>query len=87
MLAYAFHPVIFVLAHPVTCCFFQQFIFHTHNPPFTTGGLNTLIQVNIMGAGYHMYNGHIYTYIQLTTLLLFLLWEGQLALDFHVGNK
>jgi hypothetical protein len=29
-------------------------------PPFTTGGLNTFTQVNIMDVRYTMYNGHIY---------------------------
>ncbi len=53
-------PSLFVLAHPVTCCLSQRFIFHTYNPPFTTRGLNTFIQVNIMGALYNMYNWHIY---------------------------
>jgi hypothetical protein len=86
MLGHASYPVMFVLAHAITCCLSQQFIFHTYNPPFSTRGLNTFIQANIMGARYSMYKQ---TYIQLTSFLLMLLldpWAGQLDLDFHVGN-
>ncbi len=31
MLTIVLHPVIFVLAHPATCCLSQRFIFHTHD--------------------------------------------------------
>ncbi len=62
------HPIMFVLALPATRCLSQQFTFHTYNPPFTTGGLNTFIQVKIMGARHSMYNGRIYS------LQLFFLW-------------
>jgi hypothetical protein len=48
-------PSLSVLAHPLSCCLSQRFTFHTYNPPFTTGGLNTFIQVNIMGVRYNMY--------------------------------
>jgi hypothetical protein len=47
---------------PATCCLSQRFIFHTYNPRFTTGVLNTFVQVNIMGVWYNIYNGHVTAY-------------------------
>jgi hypothetical protein len=88
MVTHAPHPIIFVLAHPATCCLSQRFIFHTHNPPFTTGGLNTFIQVNIMDARYTMHNWHIYR-SQLFFLCFYMVpgQAMQLAPNFHVGNS
>jgi hypothetical protein len=62
---------LFVLAHPVACCLSQRFLFHTYNPPFTTRGFNTFIQVNIMGARYNIYNRLIHI-LQLFFLCFFL---------------
>ncbi len=60
MLTHASHPIVFALVHLALHCLSQRFIFHTHNPPFTTRGLNTFIQVNIMGVQYTMFNWHVY---------------------------
>jgi hypothetical protein len=62
---------LFVLAHPVACSLFQWFIFHMHNPPFTTRRFNTFIQVNNMGAWCNIYNRHIHI-LQIFFLCFFL---------------
>ncbi len=82
--AYTCLPSYYVCSGPLSKMLFVLTIhishaLPTHNPPFTTGGLNTC-------ATYYVQRTHI----QFTTFLLVLLldpWAGQLAQDCYVGNK
>ncbi len=79
------HPVLYMIpTHDV--CSNGSYFTRSTLPLQLLQGLNTFIQVNIMGARHDIY---IQTHILFTGSLLVLPFDpqaGQLALDFHIGN-